>query len=246
MTNDTSRVQPKRGQIKVKSKNASNDKKSASCKKSPERKTLNIKKIEKGQLFGRLRAISQIDENLWLMQCSCGNKKIVKFHNIKYLGTKSCGCLQKEAASKASTKHGLSRIPEYRIWSSMIGRCHTLTDKAYPFYGGRGIIVCKKWRSSFCQFLKDMGRRPDATLSIHRIDNDKGYCPTNCKWATRKEQTKFRSVTRFHYFNGQSLMLSEWSEKTGLPENMLHQRINKLGWSVEKALTTPKLSSLHK
>lgn len=86
-------------------------------------------------------------------------------------------------------KHGMTKIPIYRTWIQMKNRCFNQNNPAYINYGGRGITVCTEWRKSFETFLKDMGDRPQG-LTLERINNDLGYCPDNCKWATRLEQQR--------------------------------------------------------
>lgn len=83
--------------------------------------------------------------------------------------------------------HGKSKTKEYNIWNLMISRCENKNNKNYPQYGGRGILVCDRWRNSFSSFLKDMGECP-SDYTIERLDNDKGYEPQNCVWATRLTQ----------------------------------------------------------
>ena len=90
-------------------------------------------------------------------------------------------------------KHGASgsgRTPEYRIWQSMIQRCHCASDKSYERYGGRGIRVCARWRKTFPNFLRDMGVRPSPKHQLDRKNGLLGYSPSNCRWATSKEQNQ--------------------------------------------------------
>lgn len=146
-----------------------------------------------GQRFGSLTvlAVSGKDVHgnfMWLCQCDCGNKRVVGGYRLRSGHTKSCGCLQPEAARKASTVHGGRYLPEYSIWSAMIKRCGNSKADNYERYGGRGISVCESWLN-FENFFRDMGSRPTLKHSIDRIDNDKGYSKDNCRWATGVEQS---------------------------------------------------------
>jgi hypothetical protein len=142
-------------------------------------------------------------------------------------------------------KHGHNRksgsSPEYHSWSSMKQRCLNPNHDYYPAYGGNGVTICDEWTNSFEKFLEDMGPRPKGT-SLDRRDNSKGYCKENCQWATRAHQQVNRNNSKFHTFQGETLCLAEWARKYTMPYNTLDNRI-KAGWSIEKALLTPRSPS---
>jgi hypothetical protein len=120
----------------------------------------------------------------------------------------------------------------------MLSRCDLPTTPGYKYYGGRGIKVCDRWRR-YENFLSDMGARPPDT-SLDRIDNDGNYEPSNCRWATRKQQRRNNRANHAITFNGETLTLAEWAEKAGMPRQRLRTRIVRDGWAIEKAITTPK------
>lgn len=121
----------------------------------------------------------------------------------------------------------------YNIWKSMIQRCENPHSRNFLYYGGRGIRVCRRWKT-FTNFLADMGKRPPRK-SIDRIDNDGNYEPDNCRWATRKEQSNNRSTTRRLTLNGQTRTLKEWAVYIGIHSSSLWWRLTK--WPLKKALT---------
>ena len=139
--------------------------------------------------FGRFTVLERVFTNRaqarWLCVCTCGEQKVLRGHSLRSGKIKSCGCYHKEIV----TKHGLSRTKEYRIWSAMIQRCQNKNDFSYQSYGGRGIKICKQWEKFKC-FYRDMGPRPHKNLTLERKNNDKGYYPENCYWATRTEQMR--------------------------------------------------------
>lgn len=112
-------------------------------------------------------------------------------------------------------------------------------NPAFDSYGGRGINICERWRNSFSAFLGDMGARPSKTHSIDRINNDLGYSPENCRWATHIQQANNKRNNRKFEHDGMTLGVAEWSRITGINIGTLYFRLNDLGWSVSKSLTTP-------
>ena len=132
----------------------------------------------------------------------------------------------------------LSRTPEYLAWNSMRHRCHNPRRKDFANYGGRGIVVCEKWREDFSAFLKDVGKRPSRKHTLDRIRNDKNYEPGNVRWATRKDQARNRRSNRLLSYNGERLTITEWAERAGVSRETFHFRLER-GWSMAKAVTTP-------
>lgn len=135
-------------------------------------------------------------------------------------------------------EHGLRKTSEYYSWKSMIQRCENSNHDAYPRYGGRGIKICQRWRKSFINFLTDMGQRPIGTC-LERRDNNGNYEPNNCYWATQKQQARNRRSNRIITINGDSLTISEWSEKTGVSKLLIQARAAK-GWKPEECICPDK------
>lgn len=135
--------------------------------------------------------------------------------------------------------HGDTYSKEHRCWATIKRRCYNLRCSKYKYYGGRGITVCDRWLRSYENFLEDMGRAPSPDHSIDRINNDGNYEPLNCQWATMQEQNNNRRCSRYLTHDNQTRTLSEWSRFTGINSKTLHKRL-KNGWSVEKAITTPR------
>jgi hypothetical protein len=131
-------------------------------------------------------------------------------------------------------KKGVRR-PEYEVWRHMVRRCTQENNPAYPHYGGRGITVCDAWVNSFENFLNDMGCRPSKKHTLERNDNDKGYSPTNCRWATYREQINNRRTTVRVEFNGVVKPLSDWALEFNIDVELLRVRL-KSGWDIEDAL----------
>lgn len=156
------------------------------------------------QTFNRLTAIgiagfTAANQAKWLWRCSCGVLVVIRANDVRSGKSQSCGCLGRAVRSARSTTHGATTnggVPEYYIRATIIQRCTNPNNKDFKYYGGRGITICERWRESFEDFYADMGPRPSPELTIERINNNKGYSPSNCKWATRTEQMSNRQCTR--------------------------------------------------
>ena len=160
-----------------------------------------------GRRFSRLEIIAHVGvdrskSHAWLCGCDCGEAVCATTSNLRAGHTMSCGCLRGEIAAahcaSLRTTHGHTKgslsgkrpSPSYRTWQAMLQRCGNPNHKHYPYYGGRGISVCGRWRK-FEHFYADMGDRPDGK-SLDRINRDGNYEATNCRWATWHEQVQNR------------------------------------------------------
>lgn len=196
-----------------------------------------------GRRFFRLVVARYVGRNaskrsMWLCQCDCGNQTISAAGSLLRGDSKSCGCYAAERTTQTHVTHGMSKTPEFRVWTNMRSRCFCKSTPNYRYYGGRGISVCERWAQSFEAFIEDMGLRPGNDYELDRIDNDGNYCPENCRWATRTVQQRNRRQNRVLEFRGERLCVTEWAEKVGLSVSGLRFRL-KMGWSIEDALTQP-------
>ena len=121
--------------------------------------------------------------------------------------------------------------PTYNSWCAMKRRC-----KRNEYYTSRNITYCEEWET-FCNFLSDMGERPEG-MTLGRIDNDGNYCPENCRWETKHQQDTNRRSTIVIEYNGVSQCVRDWHRQTGLSERCITHRYH-LGWTPERILTTP-------
>ena len=193
-----------------------------------------------GQRFGRLTALNVVGSknghSTWLCQCDCGNTKVVTSQCLRQGKTKSCGCI----GNNKQKTHGMTGTRLYKIWRGMIDRCCNTRDHNYTNYGSRGIKVCNEWKhfEPFRDWAFSNGYTED--LSIDRVDVNGDYCPENCRWADSFVQQNNKRNNHVIEYNGESHTLTGWSRMIGITSANLRQRLQH-GWSIEKALTTPRL-----
>lgn len=195
-----------------------------------------------GELFPNTRLSFQHDlppigkRRRAMFLCSCGKLIERDISWVKNLNTTSCGCYRAEVVVSKNTKHSqatrLNKSGAYRSWQAMHQRC-----KSDPHYVN--IVICERWcgESGFINFLSDMGDRP-SNLTIERIDNSKGYEPSNCIWANRLVQANNSINTVKVTINDETHSISEWCRIKNITYALVKQRRNR-GLSLEDAITTP-------
>lgn len=204
-----------------------------------------------GQRFGRITIIKRVEDyispkgnhkSMWLGRCDCGNETIVDPVKLKRSHTQSCGCLKNEKARERLTKHGMSRTRIHQEWLEIKQRCLNSNCKDYKDYGERGISICDRWRNSFEAFYEDVSNLPhfgEEGYTLNRIDNNGNYEPQNIEWANNIAQQNNKRNNHLITYNGKTQTIAQWARELNIPYSRLCQRINKSGWSIEKALTSP-------
>lgn len=196
-----------------------------------------------GKKFHRLTVISlsRVDcygkstKSIWLCACECGKHTEASGGDLRLGKHKSCGCLLIDNARAIFSTHGKSGSRTYRAWKEMRKRCAYSNSKTFKDYGGRGIKVCARW-NSFENFLADMGECAEGR-ELDRLDVNGDYEPSNCRWATRKEQMRNKRNTAWIVIDGNKKSLAEWCEIFGAAQRRTHARIFKHGWDPLHALT---------
>lgn len=198
-----------------------------------------------GQKFSYLTALRRVGSGmlgtLWECLCDCGATKTVAVGQLRAKRITSCGCMTLKIRSengKKRVKHGCAGTSIHNTWMAMIERCHNPYSECYTNYGHRGISVCTRWRNHFIYFLEDMGHKPTPAHTIERRDNNGNYCPENCYWATRKEQSRNNRRTKWLTLGSKTMCMQDWSNLLGISRPMLTQR-KKRGWPDEAALLVP-------
>ena len=177
------------------------------------------------------------ETTIWKCRCDCGKVKIANKKNLQEGITTHCGCKRNSKktnidlilAAKVGgrgVRHGMSSTPTYVTWSSMLQRCYSKNHKKYLSYGGKGVVVCDRWRCSFLLFLEDMGLRPEGT-TLDRIDGTKGYYKENCRWANKDVQDRNRVNRKYIIVNGKELTAREYSAEYGMPLYEVYRKLSK-------------------
>lgn len=154
----------------------------------------------------------------WLCRCDCGKAITVRGDHLRKGVSGSCGCNR--------VTHGKTGTPEYFAWMGMIARCKNSKNSEYHHYGGRGINVCERW-SHFENFLSDMGERPSPEHSLDRIDNNSGYSPENCRWATLLTQANNKRTNHVIVVGGQPMTVAQAARMLGLSWTTTLKRWNR-------------------
>lgn len=200
-----------------------------------------------GDRFGKLVIIEYLgsidkSRNTFVRcRCDCGNEKVVGFYKLRSGGTKACGCMQGKAREGFKLLH--KRL--FSIWRTMMHRCYNTARSEYKRYGGRGIFVCEEWRSDFkcfCNWAYQNGYQDSLTLD--RRDNDGGYSPENCRWATNKVQQNNKSNNVYITYMGVRLPVQEWSRITGIKGYTLIRRYRS-GWELSRVFSEAKNINLN-
>jgi hypothetical protein len=191
-------------------------------------------KDETGNVYTKLTVIefagnTRSGDSRWKCLCECGNTTIVARGELRKGSTKSCGCRRASAG-------GGHKTTEYTSWQEMKRRCDP-DYKDKHLYADRGITLCERWKISFNHFIADMGPKPSPDATIDRIDNNGNYEPSNCRWATKLEQSQNTRKTRMLTHNGETLCLREWARRLSITHRTLSTRLTK-GWSPEKVFSS--------
>ena len=174
---------------------------------------------------------------MWLCRCECGNEREITSSQLLCGKSTSCGCKRIESLKEKYTTHGKSKTRLYKIYCGIIKRCFNKNYPAYLRYGGKGITVCNEWLGengfeNFYSWAKNNGYSDDLTLD--RYPNREGnYEPSNCRWATIKQQNNNRSTNVYITQNGITHTMSEWCEIYEIPYYVVNSRRQK-GWSEDK------------
>lgn len=182
-----------------------------------------------GKKFGALTVVSiygsKDGEVIWNCMCECGNMTIASTGKLNFGSIISCGCVKRNRIIERSKTHGLSNTRLYEIWCGMKKRCYNKSSESYDDYGGRGIDICEEWKQDFKKFYDwAMSHGYKENLSIERKNNDKGYSPENCRWATSREQSLNKRNTIYYSIMGINKPLIEWCNSIQMEYGRAYER----------------------
>ena len=195
-----------------------------------------------GRKFGRLTVIERCGSTpnkaaKWLCKCDCGNVRVIQGCHLTSGATSSCGCYQKEVASKSNITHGGSKTRLYNEWLSMKKRCYWKRYPYYHKYGGRGIDVCDEWRESYENFREwSLANGYSDKLTLDRIDNDKGYSPDNCRWVDAFVQSNNRDFNHIVEYHGIKNVYEGMCRELNVNCGTIRSRMKKHNISFEEAV----------
>jgi len=203
-----------------------------------------------GNKYNMLTALYRVEnrgkQTYWRFRCDCGNEKEINKATVISGRAKSCGCYRVKATReraknqkpRGAYKHKDTDMTLYRVWSSMRSRCNNPNTPDYHNYGGRGIKVCERW-DDYRNFVEDMLPGYESGLQIDRVDNDGDYEYSNCRWATRKQNSNNTRVNRrINTPDGRVLTMKQAAEEYNIPYTTLIYRVVHAGWDPTDALQT--------
>lgn len=203
-----------------------------------------------GKKFNRLLLLQELptiktsggnSKRIGSFECDCGVVKSIEIQSVIHNITNSCGCLNKEIATKRAKernyKHGEAKSSEYNAWRSMKKRCLNPKNFHFKHYGGRGIKISDEWVNSFENFINDMGKKPSKEYSLERLENNGNYTKENCIWATKMQQCQNQRTNKNIDYKGEIKCVSEWARLLNMSHEKLSYRLFKANYSIEKAFT---------
>ena len=207
-----------------------------------------FKPVSIGERFGYLVVLDAFREGRkWKCrcQCDCGTIKVIDKSSLQTGRTKSCGCYNRKRVHETHSKGNYINTRLYHTWENMKARCFNKNNPQYKNYGGRGITVCEEWKNDFLSFrmwaLQNGWNDTHVKfeISLDRIDVNGNYEPSNCRWATPKQQVNNRRRSRRWEYNGEKYTLQEISEKFNINHMALRSRLYEQGLDAKTAIEKP-------
>lgn len=196
-----------------------------------------------GTKFGDLTVIERVAHHKvntkYYCRCVCGVVKEFFLSNLRKGKSSSCGCTRSSKVSAKLKSHGKEPARLYGIWTNMKTRCTNSNSPSYEYYGAKGISVCDEWFSTY-EIFRDwaLANGYGEHLTIDRIDNSRGYCPDNCRWANNFTQARNRGVSWYITINGVTKHAKEWCQENAINYKTAHGRKSR-GWEDADAVTLP-------